>query len=142
MALLAGKRGRGRLPAVSTHFCDPARPAMFVVCTGDHRRFEIMLKPGEDPQQMESEDVVWDVLSRWVARDEAQLWRRASYRFRALVARQWRIGRVFLAGDAAHQQPPFLGQGWCQGVRDVCNLSWKLQQVFAGEADEHLLDSY
>ena len=140
--LLAGKKGRGRLPAVSTHFCDPARPAMFVVCTGDHRRFEIMLKPGEDPQQMESEDVVWDVLSRWVARDEAQLWRRASYRFRALVARQWRIGRVFLAGDAAHQQPPFLGQGWCQGVRDVCNLSWKLQQVFAGEAGEQLLDSY
>ncbi len=140
--LLANDKGLAHLPKVSTHFCDPARPAMFVVCTGRHRRFEIMLKPGEIPQDMERAEAVWDVLSPWVARDEAELWRRASYCFRALVAKQWRVDRVFLAGDAAHQQPPFLGQGWCQGVRDVCNLAWKLQQVLAGEAGEALLDTY
>jgi 3-(3-hydroxy-phenyl)propionate hydroxylase len=49
---------------------------------------------------------------------------------------------VFIAGDAAHQQPPFLGQGMCQGVRDVVNLSWKLQTVLAGQGSEELLDSY
>jgi 3-(3-hydroxy-phenyl)propionate hydroxylase len=49
---------------------------------------------------------------------------------------------VFLAGDAAHQQPPFTGQGMCQGIRDVANLSWKLHHVLAGKAKERLLDTY
>jgi 3-(3-hydroxy-phenyl)propionate hydroxylase len=69
-----------------------------------------------------------------------------AYRFHALVAERWRVGRVFIAGDAAHMQPPFLGQGMCQGVRDVANLAWKLAAVHQGQvtgaAAERLLDSY
>ena len=49
---------------------------------------------------------------------------------------------MFLAGDAAHQQPPFIGQGMCQGIRDVANLAWKLAAVHRGEAADSLLDSY
>jgi 3-(3-hydroxy-phenyl)propionate hydroxylase len=94
-----------------------------------------MLNPGEQPE-------VWELLARWITPDDAQLWRAASYRFHALVAREWRRGRVFLAGDAAHQQPPFTGQGMCQGIRDAANLAWKLHYVLTGKAKERLLDTY
>jgi 3-(3-hydroxy-phenyl)propionate hydroxylase len=49
---------------------------------------------------------------------------------------------VFIAGDAAHQQPPFTGQGMCQGVRDVANLAWKLVRVISGRSSDALLDTY
>ena len=101
-----------------------------------------MLLPGEDPKAMESDEATWRLLSRWLSPDEGRLWRQASYRFHALVANRWRVGRVFLAGDAAHQQPPFLGQGMCQGVRDVANLAWKLDAVLHGRAGDALLDTY
>jgi 3-(3-hydroxy-phenyl)propionate hydroxylase len=140
--VLANANGLAKLPKASAQFCEPARPASYLIGTGSHRRWEIMLLPGEDPKQMERDENVWKLLSRWITSEDATLWRQASYRFHALVAKEWRKGRVFIAGDAAHQQPPFLGQGMCQGIRDVSNLAWKLQQVIAGNASDRLLDTY
>src|SRR5262249_59251975 len=68
--------------------------------------------------------------------------RSAVYRFHALVASDWRHGRVFLLGDCAHQMPPFLGQGMCAGIRDAANLTWKLLLVEQAGASPVLLDSY
>jgi 3-(3-hydroxy-phenyl)propionate hydroxylase len=59
-----------------------------------------------------------------------------------LVAERWRSGRVLIAGDAAHQTPPFLGQGMCTGIRDAANLAWKLARVIKHGAPEALLDTY
>ena len=98
--------------------------------------------PGEDPREMQQDEQVWKLLSRWLTPADGELWRAASYRFHALVAREWRRGRVFIAGDAAHQQPPFIGQGMCQGVRDVVNLIWKLYAVMREGAAPSLLDTY
>ena len=133
--LLVSPKGLEKLPQASIQYCEPERPSTYLVGVGAHRRWELMLNPGEDPE-------VWQLLSRWLTADDAQLWRAAPYRFHALVARQWRRGRVFLAGDAAHQQPPFTGQGMCQGIRDAANLGWKLHYVLAGKANEKLLDTY
>jgi 3-(3-hydroxy-phenyl)propionate hydroxylase len=140
--MLVNERGLAKLPEVSVQYCDPSRPSTYLIGPGGHRRWEIMVLPGEDRRELEEEAQVWRLLSRWITPDDATLWRRASYRFHALVAREWRRGRVFIAGDAAHQQPPFTGQGMCQGVRDVANLSWKLHRVLTGEATDAVLDTY
>ena len=132
----------GKLPDTAAQFCDPSRPTSFIIGPGNHRRFEIMLLPGEDPREMETAAQVWQLLARWITPDDAVLWRAASYRFHALVAREWRRDRIFLAGDAAHQQPPFIGQGMCQGIRDVGNLVWKLDRILNGQSDAALLDTY
>jgi 3-(3-hydroxy-phenyl)propionate hydroxylase len=64
------------------------------------------------------------------------------YRHHVRTADRWRVGRVFLAGDAAHAMPPWIGQGMAAGVRDAANLCWKLAAVLRGKAPEALLDSY
>jgi 3-(3-hydroxy-phenyl)propionate hydroxylase len=144
--VLVNEQGLAKLPKVSVQYCEPQRPCTLVVGPKNHRRWEISILPGEDPREVATPEHTWKLLSRWLAPEDGELWRQASYRFHALVAKEWRRGRVFLAGDAAHMQPPFLGQGMCQAVRDVANLSWKLAAVLQGEvrgaAGEALLDSY
>ena len=131
-----------KLPATAAQYCNPERPTTFIIGPSNHRRWEIMLNPGEDPRVMEQPEQVWKLLSPWLDPVDGTLWRANSYRFHALLADRWRIGCIFLAGDAAHQQPPFIGQGMCQGIRDVVNLCWKLEEVFAGRADVRLLETY
>ena len=139
---LINPQGLAKLPQVSVQYCEPTRPSTFLIGPGNHRRWEISINPGEDPQELATPEGTWRLLSRWITPQDGQLWRQASYRFHALVAREWRQGRVFLAGDAAHQQPPFLGQGMCQGVRDVVNLSWKIAACLQDHAPDTLLDTY
>ena len=57
-------------------------------------------------------------------------------------AAAYRVGRVLLAGDAAHVQYPAGGQGLSLGVQDAVNLGWKLAQVVGGSSPESLLDTY
>lgn len=132
----------GKLPQTSAQFCNPSRPTSFIMGPKNHRRWEIMLLPGEDPREMERPENVWRLLSPWLTSEEGDLWRAAAYRFHALVADDWRRGRVMIAGDAAHQQPPFIGQGMCQGLRDVSNLIWRLDRILTGRSSEALLESY
>jgi 3-(3-hydroxy-phenyl)propionate hydroxylase len=140
------ERGLAKLPRTSVQYCEPARPCTMVIGPGNHRRWEISLNPGEDPAQAATPEGTWALLARWLTPADGTLWRQSSYRFHALVARTWRAGRVFVAGDAAHMQPPFLGQGMCQGLRDVANLAWKLAAVVHGRVRgapaETLLASY
>jgi 2,4-dichlorophenol 6-monooxygenase len=59
-----------------------------------------------------------------------------------VVAAQYRKGRVFIAGDAAHRHPPTNGLGSNTSIQDSYNLAWKLALVLKGNAGEALLDSY
>ena len=122
--------------------CDPARPATLIPGVGEHRRWEYMLRPGETDEAVTEEPWLRREIAAWVDPDDVEIVRSAVYRFRALVAHRWREGGVFLLGDAAHQTPPFFGQGMCHGVRDAAQLFWKLGLVRAGAASDALLDSY
>jgi 3-(3-hydroxy-phenyl)propionate hydroxylase len=128
--------------------CDPARPATLMHVTGDRYRWEFRLGAlGQQTAEQESAETsaaLHHLLARWVPpqlRPGVEFIRSAAYIFRARVASRWRDGRILLLGDAAHQTPPFIGQGLGAGLRDAANVSWKLAAVLGG-ADDALLDSY
>jgi flavoprotein hydroxylase len=123
--------------------CDPARPTTLVSGGPGRRRWEFMRLPHESAGELEGEDAAWRLLAPWgVHPGNAKLERHALYSFRARWADRWRNGRALIAGDAAHQMPPFAGQGLCAGLRDAANLAWKLDLVLRGAAHDGLLDSY
>lgn len=130
------------LPDHTVQFCDPARPMTWCNVTGRRRRWEIMLMPGDDPVQLVQPETLWQLVSRWMKPEHADIERATIYTFHSLIAEGWRKGRLMLAGDSAHQTPPFLGQGMCAALRDVSNLAWKLEAVLRGRAGETLLDTY
>ena len=132
----------GSLPATNIQYCRPERPCTYVVGPGVHRRWEFLLTAEEAARREMPDEAIWQLLAPWLRPDQAQLWRAATYRFHAVVLQRWRSGHVLLAGDAAHQMPPFLAQGMCQGLRDAANLAWKLDRVLAGQSGDALLDSY
>lgn len=122
--------------------CDPKRPTYSIPMPLRRHRFEFRLMPGDDPTSIVEPEAIEALVAPWLLNAELQVERNAIYTFHGLVADQWRHGRVLLAGDAAHQMPPFLGQGMCSGLRDAANLAWKLDLVVSGIAPEALLDTY
>ena len=123
--------------------CDPRRPTTVVSGGPGRRRWEFMCLPGETLETIDQEAAAWAFLTPWDVRpDNATLVRHAGYRFRARWATRWHEGRIFLAGDAAHQTPPFAGQGMCAGLRDAANLAWKLDYVLGHPAAEAVLETY
>lgn len=130
-----------RVPAINLQICDPARPTTCVLGGPGRHRWEFMLLPGETPEAMLADETVQALIAPWDC-GAIEIERKAVYRFHGLVAEAWRDGRVLLAGDSAHQTPPFAGQGMCSGLRDAANLAWKLKAVLKGEAGDALLDTY
>ncbi len=66
----------------------------------------------------------------------------SKYRIHRRMTKQFRVGHIFFAGDAAHIHSPAGGQGMNTGIQDAWNIAWKLALVVKGQADETLLDSY
>lgn len=127
---------------VALQVCDPARPHTLVPMPWPRFRFEFMLLPGETAESINTPQRARELMAPWVDPDAVEVERSAVYTFHGLIAREWRRGRVLLAGDAAHQTPPFLGQGMCAGIRDAANLAWKLDACCRGGAATSLLDTY
>jgi 3-(3-hydroxy-phenyl)propionate hydroxylase len=123
--------------------CNPNRPTVDCPTPLGHHRWEFPASSDEDDAALVSESAVWDVLAdHGITRQNVEVLRAVVYRHHVRVADRWRVGRVFLAGDAAHAMPPWIGQGMSAGARDAANLCWKLAAVLAGSAPDKLLDSY
>jgi 3-(3-hydroxy-phenyl)propionate hydroxylase len=124
-------------------YCDPARPTTFIPMPGNRHRWEFMLMPQDDAGTIVRPERIYELLKPWhIDPARSKIERAVVYTFHSALATHWRRDRLLLAGDAAHQTPPFLGQGMCSGLRDAANLAWKLRDVIAGDAPESLLDSY
>ena len=124
-------------------WCNPSRPTSVISGGPGRRRWEFMLLPGEKIEEMNRDEVAWELLAQWdVTPENATLERHAVYTFRGQWATSWRQGRAFLAGDAAHLTAPFTGQGMCAGMRDATALAWRLDAVLRGKLSDAVLDSY
>jgi 3-(3-hydroxy-phenyl)propionate hydroxylase len=131
-----------RLGDYAIQYCDSSNPATYIRGIGNRRRWELMLPKSFDVSVLSRLDEVWTLLEKWITPAEARIERSAVYTFHSVIASGWRAGRLLIAGDAAHQTPPFMGQGMCAGIRDAANLAWKLSDVITDAADDRLLDTY
>src|SRR5262249_23484228 len=120
----------------------PARPITVIPIPEGRLRIEMQMFPHEDADAIQQPEVVERLVADWAPPGSAAVERAAVYNFHGLVASRWRSGRALLAGDAAHQMPPFLGQGMCSGLRDATNVAWKLAHVILRNAPLTLLDTY
>ncbi len=134
-------RERVELPT-AMQVCDPRQPQSIISLGPGHHRFSFMLDSHQDFEVQRQPNLVWRRVAAYLRPGDAELVRVATYTFRSLVADSWRSGRILLAGDAAHEMPPFLGQGMCSGIRDAQNIAFKLDLVLTGRAPADLLDSY
>lgn len=122
--------------------CNPQRPTPHMPAPGGRERWEFMLQPGESREELETPESIARLIAPWINPQELQIERKAVYRFHARCCNKFSKGRVFLAGDAAHITPPFVGQGLVAGLRDGANLAWKLAWVLRGHAAPAILDTY
>ena len=123
--------------------CNPAQPTVDCPTPLGHHRWEYPARAGEDDEELLREDAIWKVLgNQGITPEHVKILRAVIYSHHVRVADRWLVGRVFLAGDAAHAMPPWIGQGMSAGVRDAANLCWKLAAVAKGQAPDSLLDSY
>lgn len=127
----------------SAVYCDPDRPVLTIPLPYRHRRFEFRLRDGEDEAAAVLPEHVRGLLAeRYGSTPLPEIVRARVYFHHSRVASTFQVGRVLLAGDAAHLQPPFFGQGMNSGLRDATNLAWKLAAVVRGFASPSLLDTY
>ena len=136
------KKNKKELPDRTIQYSNSKRPATYCRNVGKRRRWEFAINNDESEKKVLSNSYIWNFLKPWLKPSEASLERKTIYTFQSAISKKWKKGRVFLAGDAAHLMPPFMGQGMCAGVRDASNLAWKIAYCLKNNHSEKLLNTY
>lgn len=106
---------------------------------GTHWTYHLVLPEGTDWKEVDAQEAVWRLLGK---KPEVEVIDVQPWTAHALVADQYKQGRVFLAGDAAHKFTPTGGLGMNTGVGDAVELGWRLEAVINKWAPAEILDSY
>ena len=136
------KKKKNNLPDRTIQYSNPKQPATYCRNVGRRRRWEFAIKKNHSDKKVLSENYIWNFLKPWLNKSEAIIERKTIYTFESAIARKWRKGRVFIAGDAAHLMPPFMGQGMCAGIRDASNLAWKIATCLRVKHNDTFLNTY
>ncbi|WP_109527415.1 FAD-dependent monooxygenase [Nocardia aurea] len=131
-----------RLTWVDARF-NEGRGVWLHMMADDVWRVDFQMSPDCDPAEVSRPEVVEARLRAMFGADlEFDVVWIGPYHYRSALVDRMRVGRVFLAGDAAHVVSPFGARGGNTGIQDAENLGWKLHQVLEGRADASILDSY
>ncbi|AKJ70256.1 3-(3-hydroxyphenyl)propionate hydroxylase [Pandoraea thiooxydans] len=123
--------------------CDPRRPSVCVYLPFNYRRWEFLVFPHENEEEIVKPQTIKRLIAPYVRNvDAIELVRVRTYTHHSRVAERFLVGRVALIGDAAHLTPPWVGQGLNAGLRDVGNLAWKLAGVIKGAFNADVLKTY
>jgi len=136
------KKKKNNLPDRTIQYSNPKQPATYCRNVGKRRRWEFAIKKNQSDKKVLSENYIWNFLKPWLNKNEAIIERKTIYQFESAIARKWRKGRIFIAGDAAHLMPPFMGQGMCAGIRDASNLAWKIATCLRVKHNDTFLNTY
>tara|TARA_B100000579_G_C22820012_1_gene850050 strand:- start:190 stop:1725 length:1536 start_codon:yes stop_codon:yes gene_type:complete len=128
------------LEKVTRYICDPERPTIFTSLKGDRIRIEFQLLAGEDSNEIKNKNN--ELIESVLGDKKYQIERAYLYRYKGNCASELRKKNIFLIGDAAHQIPPFAGQGLSSGLRDASNLCWKIAYVINNQIKDEILDTY
>ncbi len=134
-------------PSVGFMLTRPDLRGTFILSKDGQRKWLIGIRIDSRPdltKEMFTDEFCIEYVKKIVNDPQVQirLINKAFWTMAALIAQRYRMGRVFLAGDAAHRLPPTGGFGMNTGIQDAHNLAWKLAMVIRKEADDSLLDTY
>ena len=134
--------GEKNLDDRAMQICDPERLGTYIPAHPPFKRWEFLILNEEDKIEITKDSKIHELLSPWLEPNEYEIIRKAIYQFHSVLSEEFCKGNCFLLGDAAHQNPPFMGEGMMSGYRDATNLAWKIALIINKGIHKNLLNTY
>jgi len=131
-----------KLENVFRQICDPLRPISYISLSKQRYRFEFQLLTGEVHSEILDKKTIKRFLSNWISTNEFEIINQEIYNFRGLCIDNFQYKNIFFLGNSAYQFPPYAGQILNTGIRDIINLTWKLNLVINYNCKSQILETF